>query len=167
MKIIYSTDDLSRENLKHFKYWDMVKESHPKLKVVAFVIVKDLDLNLFSDWYEEKKQWVEIGVHCWGHEKPQLGWRDDQEYYIKKARDVLAPFLPEHYLFRFPGFRFLPKSEKILKKLGFAGIAHQEFIKYFDTGEFFPVINTHCTFDQFQNPIGQIWQNIIKKIENE
>ena len=158
--MVYSTDDLSIENLEHFKYWDLVKEKYPQLKVIAFTIAEGILTKEFEEWFEQHKDWVEIGVHCYNHEKLQEGWREDQEVWIEKARDMLKPFLPKRYLYRPPGFRFLPKTEKILKKLGFSGIAHQPFIKYFDTKEKFSVLNTHCTYDKFLNPIGKIWEQI-------
>ena len=158
--MIYSTDDLSIENLKYFKYWDLVKQKKPDLKVIAFTVAKGLPSQEFDDWYEEHKSWVGIGIHCYDHEKPQEGWREDQREYIERARDILKPYLPAKYLYRPPGFRFLPKTEKILKELGFAGIAHQGFIKYFESGEKLPVFNTHCTEEHFANPIGQIWQKL-------
>jgi len=159
--MIFSTDDLSTENLEHFKYWDYVKKEIPNFKLIAFVIAEGLD-ERFDNWYMEHKDWVEIGVHCYNHDRLQEGWREDQEYWIEKARDVLLPYLPKNYLYRPPGFRVLSKTEGILKKLGFAGIAHQEFIKYFDTGETIPVFNTHCSLDKHLNPIGEKWKTIIK-----
>ena len=157
---IFTTDDVSLENLKHFKYFDFIKEAKPGFKMIAFVIAKDILSDDFYKWYDLHKNWVEIGVHCYDHDKPQEGWRDNQKEYIEKARDILKPFLSERYLYRPPGFRFLPKTERILKELGFGGIAHQEFVKYFDTGEKISVFNTHCTYDQYINPIGQIWKNL-------
>ena len=163
--MLYSTDDVSTENLKYFKFWDLVKASHPRLELIAFVIAKDLDLKAFGDWYEERKDWVEVGVHCYDHGRPQEGWREDQEDEIKKALEILGPFLKERFLYRPPGFRFLPKTELILKRLGFGGIAHQEFVKYFDTGQRIQIFNTHCTLDQYEKPIGLIWKSLITRME--
>lgn len=158
--MVYSTDDLSVENLENFKYWDKVKERYPSLKVLAFTVAKGLPTPEFLNWYESHKNWVEIGVHCYDHEKPQEGWREDQEIQIANALSVLGPFLPKRFIYRPPGFRFLPKTEKILKELGFSGIAHIDFIKYFDTGEKVKIFNTHCTKEEFINPIGKIWEKI-------
>ena len=165
--LIYTTDDLNNENLSNFKFFDLIKSAKPEFKVIAFTIAKDLDLKLFEEWWEPRKGWVEIGVHCFSHNYEgirQECWRDDQAENIEKARNILKPFLLERPLYRPPGFRFLPATEKILKDLGFAGIAHEQFIKYFDTGEFYPVFNTHLTLTEFYNPIGQIWKNLIEKI---
>lgn len=158
--MVYSTDDLSVKNLEYFKYWDLVKVSKPDLKVIAFTIAENLPTASFIDWFETHRDWVEIGVHCFNHQKPQEGWREDQRFWIERALKILKPFLPNRYLYRPPGFRFLPMTEKILKELGFSGIAHQEFIKYFDTQEKIPVFNTHCTFDLYANPIGKIWKEL-------
>ena len=160
MHMVYSTDDLSIENLKYFQYWDKVKERFPRLRLTAFVVAEGLPVKEFEEWFELRKDWVTIGVHCFNHSRVQEGWREDQGIWIAAALAILKPYLPKRFLYRPPGFRFLPKTEKILKDSGFAGIAHQEFIKYFDTLEKVRVFNTHCTFDQFHNPIGQIWSKI-------
>ncbi len=157
----YTTDDLGVDTLKYFKYFDQIKKERRDFKLLAFVIAKDLPVFEFTEWYVNRKDWVEVGIHCWEHSKPQEGWRIDQAYYIEKARDKLKAFLPERYLYRAPGFRVLPKTEKILRELGFAGIAHQEFIKYFDSGEQIPVWNSHCTETEFYNPISEIWKQLI------
>ena len=168
--MIFATDDVFPSNLKYFKYWDLVKEAHPELKLICFVVAKynndeneDVSKNQeFKEWYERTKKWVTIGVHGYDHQMPQEGWRDDQEKYITMARNLLMPYLPTNYLYRPPGFRFLGKTESILKKLGFAGIAHETVIKYFSTGELFgPILNTHCC-DKFNNPIEKIWKNLVK-----
>ena len=158
--MIYTTDDVSIDNLKHFKFWDKVKERKHNLRVVAFVVAKDIVTPEFNRWFSDQQDWVEIGVHCYEHSKPQEGWREDQEQQIQKAINTLKPYLPKRYLYRPPGFRFLPQTEPILKRLGFAGIAHQQFIKIFDTWEKIRVFNTHCTENEFNNPIGKIWQKL-------
>ncbi len=160
----YTTDDLGVDTLRYFKYFDMIKQKHSNFKMTAFIIAKDLPIFEFTEWFVNRRDWVEVGVHCWEHTKPQEGWRSDQADYIKKARDILIPFLPNRYLYRAPGFRVLPKTEKVLRELGFAGIAHQEFIKYFDTGEQIPVWNSHCTETEFFNPIGQVWKQIVSQL---
>lgn len=164
---IFTTDDLCPSNLKYFEYWDRVKQKYPQLKLIAFTIARkgdreeeDVSKNEeFKKWYEAHKDWVEIGVHGYDHLRPQEGWRQDQEEYIKKALDIIRPYLPTRFLYRAPGFRTLPKTEGILKKLGFAGIAHQEFIKYFDGEVAGNLLNTHCT-NEFANPITEIWSHI-------
>ena len=158
--MILTTDDLSVDNLVHFKYWDLVKVAKPETKLVAFTIAEGINQDNFLKWWEARKDWVEIGVHGFNHTEPQEGWRDDQEIYWQKSLDILRPFLPERPLFRAPGFRVLNKTEKIIREMGFRGIAHQRFIKYFDTGELVPVFNTHCTEDKFLNPIGKVWKQL-------
>jgi len=91
-----------------------------------------------------------------------LGWRpkEQQEQDIKKALEILRPYLPEKPLIRFPGFRVLPFSEGIVKKLGFGGIAYQGFIKIFQSGEIISTLDTHLTFDKYENPIGLLWHKL-------
>lgn len=165
---IFTTDDLSISNLKFFEYFDRVHAKYPEFKLIAFTVARmddkdEEDISKsreFKEWFEAHP-WVEIGVHGYDHIRPQEGWREDQEEYIKKALDILRSYLPKRFLYRAPGFRTLPKTEGILKKLGFAGIAHRNFIKYFDTGEIVqPLLNTHCG-PNFENPIVEIWNNII------
>jgi len=154
-----TTDDLSWADIQFFSYFDQAKKIRPDLKVIAFTIAKDLPLEEFEKWYEERKDWVEIAVHCYDHDYPQEAWRPDQEHYIQKALEILRPFVPERPLYRPPGFRCLPMTEPILRKLGFRGIAHQNFIKLFDTGEIIPTFDTHCS-DKYLNPITEVWNSL-------
>lgn len=174
--MIFTTDDVYPSTLKYFEYWKRVRACIPNMKLYCFVIAfKDEDPNervdqndQFMKWYEDNKDWIEVGVHGYDHalHRTQEGWRTDQKEYIEKSVEILKDFLPDRYLYRPPGFRFLPKTEKILKEIGFGGIAHQEFIKYFDTCEFKgPVLNTHCCPD-FDNPITDVWKNIIGDFAN-
>jgi len=159
--VIFLIDDICPENLEHWKYMEELHKKYPDNKVVAFVIANNENKGLitgstlFRPWYESVKDWVEIGVHGYDHLKPQEGWREDQEKYIKMSLDVLKPYLPKRFIYRAPGFRTLAKTEGILKKLGFTGIAHQTRIKYFDTGEVKEnIFNLHCSNDEsFINPI--------------
>ena len=163
--MIYTTDDVCPSNLKYFKYWDKVKKRKPDLKLIAFTIANYQNQeNIskskeFKEWFEKHKDWVEIGVHSYNHLRPQECWRDDQEIWIKKALDILKPYLPEKYLYRPPGFRVLSKTEGILKKLGFAGIVYQSRIKYFSGEIVEPIFNTHCG-NQGVNKIKEIHENI-------
>lgn len=160
---VLTTDDVCMSNIiRYWKYWFEIKEQYPDTKLLAFVIAnnqgeEDISKSLeFRSWYIANKDWVTIGVHGYDHMMPQEGFREDQEVYIAKALDTLRTFLPENYLYRPPGFRFMAKTEGILKRLGFAGIAHQTRIKWFD-GHFEVPFNTHCR-DQYLNPVTQ-WRN--------
>jgi len=170
--MIFTTDDVYPSNLKYFKYWDMVKEAHPDLKLICFTVAKynnddneDVSKSKeFREWYEIRKNWIEIHPHGLTHGLPQLGWisYDEQKERIKESIKILKPYLSEKIIYRFPGFRTMAYSEKILKECNIAGIAHREFIKYFDTGELFgPLLNTHCC-DQFDKPITKIWKTLVK-----
>ena len=163
--MIITTDDVCPSNLKFFNYWDKVKEEVPNLKLVCFTIAnykniedvsKDED---FIKWFEERKDWVEIGVHGHDHLYPPEGDRNNYAELIKKSLDILKPFLPKDFLYRAPGFQHTCFTEGVLKKLGFAGIAYQTRIKYFN-GTFDEPLNTHCS-DQYDNPITNIWKQLI------
>jgi len=159
-----TTDDLCLSNLKYFRYWDKVKEKYPNLKLIVFTIAnfkntEDLSKSdIFKKWFEQHKDWCEIGVHGYDHQYPPECERDNQEKFIVKALEILRPFLLKEFLYRAPGFQVTCKTEPILRKLGFAGIAHQDKIKYFD-GRFDIPFNTHC-LDKYYNPITQIWTKL-------
>ena len=159
-------DDLCPSKLIHWQYWDKVKEKYPNLKVLAFVIANFqnkenvAESKEFKDWYERYKDWVTVGVHGYDHMSPPECERDNQEELITKALEVLRPFLPKKFLFRPPGFQYIIKTEPIIKKLGFTGIAYQTRIKLFDGTYLEPIFNTHLTKDQFDNPIGKIWNKL-------
>jgi predicted deacetylase len=168
--MIYTYDDLCPSNLDNWKYWDKVKEAHPDLKVIAFTIAnhqnKELitDSKEFYDWWLTHKEWVEIAVHGYDHLYPPEAFRSDTELeeQITKALEVLRPFMPLKYGYRSPGFRWCKSLEPILKKHGFSYVAYSEHIKILETNELrLPVFNTHCTFDKFDQPIGQVWKNFV------
>ncbi len=160
-----TTDDLCLSNLKYFKYWDKVKEKYPELKLIAFTIANyQYKENLkwsreFKKWYEKHKDWVEIHPHGYDHTSPQEGFRDDQKKLIKKSLRILKKYLPEQVLYRPPGFKYLNWTEGAVRELGFAGIAYQDKIKYFN-GKEYPVFNTHLTIKNFDKPIGRIWKQL-------
>jgi len=159
---VITTDDVCPSNLRYWEHWLDIKSAYPDIKVTAFVIANHRFVEhvsrstLFTDWYEENKDWVTVGVHGYDHMLPQEGWREDQEAWIEAALNILNPFLPDRYLYRPPGFRFLAKTESILRRFGFAGIAHQEVIKYFDGGFEVPY-NTHCC-DRYERPVTE-WRS--------
>ena len=163
--MIYTTDDVCPSNLVYFKFWDKVKESNPNLKVIAFTIANNQEKedvsrsDEFKAWFDERKSWVEIGVHGYDHTFPPEGERENQEELIRKSVEILKPFLPENYLYRPPGFQLTCKTEPICRKLGFAGIAHQTRIKYFDGHFETDLINTHCC-DKWNNPITKVWRKL-------
>lgn len=157
---VVTTDDVCPSNLKFWEYWGALKSKFPELKVIAFVIANASNKELvsenkeFLDWFERTKDWVEIGVHGYDHEYPPECERENQEELIEKALSVLRPFLPNQFLYRAPGFQVTNQTEPILKKLGFAGIAHQGKIKYFD-GTFVETFDTHCC-NKYANPITEL-----------
>ena len=159
-------DDVCPSNLKHWKYWMWVKEKYPELRVLCFVIANyqnkenAAESREFKEWFETNKNWIEVGVHGYDHTSPPLGDRSNQEELIIKALEILKPFLPEKFLFRPPGYQRTIHTEKILQKLGFAGIAYQSRIRYFDGEIVEPILNSHLTENRYENPIGKIWNQL-------
>lgn len=162
--MIFTTDDLCLSNLHYFTFWDKIKQKRPDLKVIAFTIANYrhrenvAESKDFNHWFQTHKDWVEIGVHGYDHEYPPEGERDDFEELVVRSVGILKPFLPEKYLYRAPGFQTTCKTEPIIKKLGFGGIAYQNRIKWFDGREAVP-FNTHCC-EKWDNPISKIWDRI-------
>jgi len=129
--MLFTVDDLCLSHLDNFKYFDEIKSCYPKLDIIAFAIAnyKNEELlvesSLFKAWFEKHKDWVQIGVHSYDHEYPPDADRDDEENWIKKAKDGLEPFLPEWPTYRSPGWQTTSKTIPILKKLGFRYIAYE------------------------------------------
>jgi len=164
--MILTTDDLCPSNLQFFKYWDEVHNSKPNMKLIAFTIANyKLKENIkesgeFRKWWEQHKDWVEIAIHGYDHMYPPEAERNELEECVEKALDILRPYLPKEYGYRSPGFHFTIRLEPILKKLGFSYVAYRDNIKYFDGRFLTNLVNTHCTYDKWDNPIGLIYQKI-------
>lgn len=170
--MLITTDDLCYSNLENFKYFDLLKKKYPELYVIAFTIANYKEQeNLktdyykeFDEWYQERKEWVQIGVHGYDHDqkRTQEGFRkpDEQVVLIEKSIDILSDWLPDKPIYRPPGFRYTQSTVNICKQLGIKGFGYQGHIKYFDTNEIIPTFDTHCTYDLYDNPIGLIWNQI-------
>ena len=165
--MIYTTDDVCPSNLEHWKWWDKAKVRKPDLRVLAFTIANKngnenvLEYEEFREWFEERKGWVTIGIHGYDHTFPPECERENAEEYIQMSLNILEPFLSERFLYRPPGHQRTTKTIGILKRLGVAGIAFATSIWWFDSGEReYNIMNTHCTYNKFENPIGQVWEMI-------
>lgn len=170
--MIITTDDLCLSNLKYFKHWDAIKAEHSKLNLIAFTIAnnryeEDISKSTeFKEWYEERKDWIQIGLHGYDHGSPPEQERDDAEDLVVKSLKILEPFLPEKFLYRPPGFQRTIRTEPMLIELGCAGIAYQTKIKYFRERKIFNgVFNTHCC-NEFSNPITK-WESFNGFFHNE
>ena len=123
--MIVTVDDLCLSYLDNFAYFDEIKSRYPKLKLTAFAIANRnneellVESSIFKTWFNQHQDWVEIGVHSYDHQYPPDGDRDDEKYWIKKARDSLKPFLPTEYSYRSPGWQTTIKTIPILEELGF------------------------------------------------
>ena len=165
--MIITTDDVCPQNLKFWHHWDEIKKHVPELKLIAFTIAnykgQDVSKSLvFKRWFDEHKDWVEIGVHGYDHESPPEQERDNAGQLVSESVEILQEFLPERFLYRPPGFQRTIYTEPLLRLMGFAGVAYQTRIKMFDGRVLEPVFNTHCC-DQFFYPVTQ-WKKWINQL---
>jgi predicted deacetylase len=167
MENIITTDDLCLEYLDNFTLFDGLKKLYPDFKMIAFTIgnFKNKE-NLkkskkFREWYNERKDWVEIAVHSYDHDEIPDGDREYEKEWIKKGLDSLKEFLPKEYGYRSPGWQTTNKTEGILKDLGFSYIAYETKIKYFNGEIINNIINSHLYDVKSVKNIYEILQNNI------
>lgn len=145
--MIITVDDLCLDYMDNFILFDTLKMYYPDFKLIAFTIGNFKGENLkenqkFRQWFEKRKDWVEIAVHAYDHETPD-GDKEDEGEWIKKAYESLKLFLPEKYGYRSPGWQTTNKTEGYLKELGFSYIAYETKIKYFDGSIVTDIVNSH------------------------
>lgn len=151
MNMLFTVDDLCLSHLDNFKYLDNIKLRYPDFKITAFTIANYEDREpldeseLFLNWYDEHKNWVEIAVHSYDHKYPPDGDRENEGYWIAKALDKLRVFLPTKYGYRSPGWQTTNKTVSILKDLGFQYIAYETMVKNIQNNEITErtVFNSH------------------------
>ena len=143
----FTCDDVGLEHKEHLYKLEDLKKQDPTFKVTVFVIAKGLNDYLFN-WL--KQDWIEVGVHCYDHDKPECDY-EDKEDRITKAFNILKPLLPKQYGYRTSGYQMTASMYPIVKKLGFSYIAHQTRVQSFK-GEFKRdnIINTHIYDKEFK-----------------
>lgn len=160
-------DDVWPSNLKNWSYVDQIQEKYPKLEIIAFVVANYQEEELVSEskifnaWFENKGQYIHIGVHGYDHKSPPEQERDNADELVDIATKILLPYLPERYLYRPPGFQRSIRTEEICKANDFVGIAYQRRIKYFDGRYEYNIINSHLTIDKCVNPINR-WKDWLR-----
>lgn len=163
--MIITTDDLCLEYLDNFVLFDGLKKLYPDFKMIAFTIGNFKNKEAlagnpkFQEWYNERKEWVEIAVHSYDHDKIPDGDRGDEGEWIKKAYESLKDFLPKEYGYRSPGWQTTNKTEGILRDLGFSYIAYETKIKYFKGHIINNIINSHLYDVESIRKIYEILQN--------
>ena len=158
-----TVDDLCLEYMDNFILFDSLKKLYPDFKLVAFTIGNFKGENLkdnkkFKQWFEKRKNWIEIAVHAYDHDLPD-GDKDNEGEWIEKAYQSLKIFLPEKYGYRSPGWQTTNKTEGILKELGFSYIAYETKVKYFDGRIDKNIINSHLYDVKSINRIYEILKN--------
>lgn len=132
---IATVDDLCLSYLDNFALFDQLKKDIPSFKMVAFTIANFknkeplVESAAFKKWFNQHKDWVEIGVHSYDHLPPPDGDREDEKHWISKALTGLRPFLPAKYSYRSPGWQTSNRTVPILKELGFAYIFYEGSIR--------------------------------------
>lgn len=164
---IICIDDVCPENIKYFWPTKEIKKRYPDVHIIAFVVANynnEQDISkstVFKEWYEEYEGMVEIGVHGYCHTYPPEQEKDNAEILVYKSLDILKPYLKDRFLYRPPGFQRTIHTEKMLKKLGFGGVAYRDRIRYFDNGEIKEgILNLHCTLNKYENPIMEIYKTL-------
>lgn len=164
--MIITVDDLCLSYLDNFKLFDEMKAKYPGLQIIAFTIgnfknqEQLVDSDVFREWFDKRKNWVEIGVHSYDHLYPPDGDREDEEFWITKALESLRPFLPENYGYRSPGWQTTNKTEAILRKLGFSYIAYENKIKHLNINKLESgVVNSHLYDIDSIRKIYEVLQN--------
>lgn len=150
-KILFTIDDLCLEYINNFSLLDEFKKQYKDFNLLIFAIsnFKNKESlktsSFFNEWYQERKDWIEIGVHSYNHLYPPDGDRDNQEELIVKTVDELTSFLPKDFCYRSPGFQTTSKTELILKKVNCVYLAHQTHINNIQnrTRYLTKIINTH------------------------
>lgn len=155
-------DDVCPDTIPNLKYLDEIKIALPELQVILFTVANFKNKGLITECkefldYVCGNTWVSVGVHGYDHSTPPEQERDDAEALVRESLEILAPVLPKRFLYRPPGFQRTVRTESMLERLGFGGIAYQTRIKYFtDPPRYFTdFINAHLTEDRYYNPINR------------
>ena len=121
------------------KTWDQLKKDHPKLKVNVFVVPywKELPENDvfrnkdFEKWYEERKDWVEIGQmgYHYLNQLECLRFKNPQYAYLRRGYRKVGCFMPKDiYCFKPPKQRMNEHTLPILRSLGFSACIYNKEI---------------------------------------
>ena len=165
--MIFTVDDLCLSYLDNFVYFDKIKTQKKDFKIIVFTIAnfnnKELLIqsDIFKEWYENHKPWVEIAVHSYDHMPPPDGDREDEAYWIEKALENLRPFLPVNYGYRSPGWQTTNRTIDILKRLGFAYIAYETKVKNLKTDSVRneKIFNSHLYDKESMLKMGEVIEN--------
>jgi len=166
--MLLMVDDVCEENIGNLKYLDEMHQAFPTMKAVLFTIAKHKNMRpiteckAFVEYFNKNRLWTLIGVHGYDHMAPPEQERDNAEELVKLSIKILKPYLHLGPIYRPPGFQTTIHTEKMLKKLGFGGIANQDNIKWLDGGGYTEgFVNCHLTENKFINPIGR-WREWIR-----
>lgn len=137
--LLVYTDDICPSYVeKYWKWWNLLKANHPKLKLNAFVIPNRdyLEAELISDrifcgWLETVKDWVSFYLHGYAHDRPPENLRsaDEQKHLIDKGKKLLEQTINIPILgYKAPGLLLNSYTRDVLKELDFTFICHKDRI---------------------------------------
>lgn len=131
--VIVSTDDMYPSCVGPLweKYWDVLKQRHPKLLVSVFAVPffwgrKENDIvnnKVFFDWWKKRKSWVEICQHGFKHNHPAecQFFRRRQYVLLRQGLRKIRKYLPNKVMgFKPPFYRYTKQTFIVLKQLGFS-----------------------------------------------
>ena len=146
--MILCVDDIGEKYEKNLHRIDEMKIKVPSLKITAFVVAERLTPKVLK-WL--KQDWIEVGLHCWNHDPPPEGEREDFEKRTRKALTALSPLM-NRMIYRPAGFQILASNYPILEKLGIEVIVHSRRIQLLKEKKSLEVnlVNTHI-YDEFKN----------------
>lgn len=165
--ILVTTDSFTPTNISLWeKYWDKLKENHNDLRVTVFTIPfflgrkkDDICDNIpFEKWYDQRKEWVELGQHGYTHCKPPecKKFKNTQYSTIKRGMRKIGGYVGDSiYIFKAPYHQMNEFTISVLKSLGFTCCVYFNQLIILKKVNYlipdFQVVETHTNFDS-NNP---------------
>ena len=181
MALIVATYDFSPNSLSLWKYWDELKEKHPKLQVTVGVVPVfkghyNYTVNLnpeFKEWYKNHNDWVHVVQQgCYHFPNECLKFYKTQKKLIKSGYRKLRRIMPKDvYLFKAPFDRMNNNTIQVLKELGYSAIIYHNQILYLkpiliETPPF-DIIETYTNIEEHKpNNIHLIFEELDTQLEN-
>lgn len=171
-----STHDLNPTSLMYFKYWDTLKDKHPKLQLSVAVVPiwhrnvrNDVKSSVqFQEWYNSRDDWVHIFQQgCYNEKVPEcLRFEKTQRKLIKRGFKKVHMYMPKDvYGFTAPFFRMNNHTIVVLKQLGYSYVVYHNQMLYLKSVEKevpqFEIIQTYTNIEQERkNNINNIYEEL-------
>lgn len=137
VNVLLVCDEMSPLGVPLFeKFWDGLKERHPNIKLMTFVvpIFKDRGSNdvfkndHFKGWYVERKDWVEVGQSGFNFSNPPecTRFRKPQYNLLKRGYRKTFSYMPKDFFsFKPPKDRVSRHTFSILQRIGFSACLYR------------------------------------------